>query len=115
MAEKYPKLFEERTPQPPAEPGTIEVLSAGAEVEARHEGGAIWFQAKVVKREGKGGESKYSLAYDDGDKEQKVPRHRIRRIGDKERRLLHVGEKVDARHGGAKGNTASASWIAILV
>ena len=41
-------------------------------------------------------ETLYDLRYEDGDAEEAVRRLKIRRKGDKQRRLLEVGESVDA-------------------
>merc|ERR1711988_914465 len=74
-------------------------LSEGDAVEARHGGQAQWFPGKVGAAHANG---TYDVRYDDGDEEKKVPRHRVRRKGEKPRRVLSEGEVVDARHGGGK-------------
>ena len=71
----------------------------GDTVESRHGGQGQWFGAKVTAAHGDGS---CDLTYDDGDKEKKVLRHRIRRKGDKDRPTLTEGEVVDCRHGGGK-------------
>lgn len=45
----------------------------------------------------------YNIAYDDGDSESNVPRHRIKAAGEKEKRGLEVGWKVDAKCTSASG------------
>ena len=74
-------------------------LKEGDAVEARHGGQAQWFPGKVSAVHANGA---YDLTYEDGDKEKKVPRHRIRRKGEKPRATLSEGEVVDVRHGGGK-------------
>jgi hypothetical protein len=104
MAAKFPNLFPPEEPARDAEPPTeIEVFAEGTKVEGRHDGGPHWFNATVTTSEGRGGNSVYSLTYEDGDKEDNVARHRVRKPDDKERKILCKGEKIDARHGGEQG------------
>jgi hypothetical protein len=83
----------------PEAPAAVGVLKDGEKAEARHGGQGKWFGCAVDKVHGDGSAD---LTYDDGDKEKKVGRHRIRRKGDTARKELAMGEAVDARHGGGK-------------
>merc|ERR1719453_3054202 len=74
-------------------------LKEGDAVEARHGGQAQWFSGKISSARDDG---TFDVTYDDGDKEKKVGRYRIRRKGEKPRRALSEGEEVDVRHGGGK-------------
>jgi hypothetical protein len=94
---------EDEEPKKPSAPGnsgdTGDALKEGDTVESRHGGQDQWFGAKVTTAHGDGS---CDLTYDDGDKEKKVLRHRIRRKGDKDRPTLTEGEVVDCRYGGGK-------------
>jgi hypothetical protein len=84
-----------------------EKLKEGEQVEGRHSGQAMWYGGKVAVVCGGGF---YDLVYDDGDKEQKVSRYRIRRKGDTAPDEFEEGEEVDSKHDG--GETYYAAKIA---
>jgi hypothetical protein len=74
-------------------------LSVGDRVEARHGGGPTYFPAEV-QAANEGGT--YALLYEDGDREPRVLRLRIRLAGEKQHANLEVGDVCDVRHGGGE-------------
>jgi serine/threonine protein kinase len=78
---------------------TLQGLCDELRVEARHHGQRKWYPARVVRAvclEKKDADCTFELEYDDGDREDAVPRYRIRCAGEVEREKLGVGERVDA-------------------
>jgi hypothetical protein len=87
------------------------ILAVGTAVQARHAGGANWYEGKITgtnttSGDGNGNGITYSILYADGDSESAVLRYRIRVPGEGERtghgEELRIGEPVDSRHGGGK-------------
>jgi hypothetical protein len=72
----------------------IEILALGQEVEARF-GALSSFYPAVVEHSNTDGS--YGLKYNDGDEEDFVPRIRIRLPGQKQPKVLGVGNEVDAK------------------
>ena len=60
----------------------------GSTVDVRHGGQLNWFEARVGAVHEQGGAYVYEIAYADGDKEEAVPRYRIKRAGDVQAEVL---------------------------
>jgi hypothetical protein len=99
--DKHSSVADILTKKPkPRGPGSSAVFIVGEDVEARHDGQGAWFSGTIFAVVH---EDVFDLEYDDDDTESAVPRYRIRRKGDAERKELKEGEKVDARHEGGRG------------
>jgi hypothetical protein len=75
----------------------MSLLEVGQAIEARFGGASQWHAGKVSKRNVDGS---LSIAYNDGDHEDYVPRFRVRVGGQKQRKILEVGTVCDARFEG---------------
>ena len=67
-------------------------IRVGSKVECRHGGGKKFFPGEVTSVAG----STVAILYDDGDTERDVPKFRARLNGQKQRKDLPVGMRVDA-------------------
>ena len=74
-------------------------LVVGQKVEARYGGAQKWYPGLVsgVETDEAGRVSAVSVAYEDGESESNVPRLRVRVPGQKQPRVLEIGERVEAR------------------
>ena len=79
-----------------AAPAAEGELANGTEVKVRHGGQKDSFPAKI---DGCVGPDVYNIKYDDGDYERAVPRFRIQCAGERQKRELEQGWKVDAMCG----------------
>ncbi|KAJ8612504.1 hypothetical protein CTAYLR_003689 [Chrysophaeum taylorii] len=92
---------------------TDPTLPEGTRVECRY-ADTPKFYPGVVKAIADDGSS-YSIIYDDGDEEADVVPRRIRLAGQKQRRLLRVGEAVDARSDSGKVRPGTVTHAATRV
>ena len=74
-------------------------MIVGAQVQARHNQGAVWYHGKVTDVNADG---TYGVRYDDGDVEANVARFRLRVVGWQPKPVLSVGDRADCHHAGGE-------------
>jgi hypothetical protein len=67
-----------RSPSPSQET-TYEEIAIGTKIEARYKGGSKWFQGRITNKQS---DNTYDIIYSDGDFEENVKRHMIRKKED---------------------------------